>query len=211
VVELADQVPGVLVQDLVVDAGFRDVEVEDRCDQVEKADEQQSAISLIVSMPVSISGKSKLSSALRDRGLDQRAADDDAENDGADGQPLDPAVGDDQQAVRQVFGEDAVLGRRVGGGAEADHGVGDQRVDGEEHHRAADDLDRVADEHDPPLGHRIGKGADEGGEGDVGDGEEGLQQRLVRAGACISRSAAMATISSALSASAEKNCAAMMM
>ena len=50
----------------------------------------------------------------------------------------------------------------------------------EEHHRAADDLDRVADEHDAPLRHRIGEGADESGQRDVGDGEEGLEQRLVR-------------------------------
>ncbi len=96
----------------------------------------------------------------------------DAENDGADGQALDPAIGDDEQAVRQVFGEDAVLGRRVAGGAEADDGIGEQRVGTEEHHAAADDLDRVADQHDPALGHRVGKGADEGGEDNVGNGEE---------------------------------------
>jgi hypothetical protein len=54
----------------------------------------------------------------------QRAADDYAQDDGSDGQALDPAVGDDEQAVRQVFGQDAVLGRRVGSGAEADDGVG---------------------------------------------------------------------------------------
>ena len=31
----------------------------------------------------------------------------------------------------------------------------------------------------PPLGHRVGEGADEGGEQDVGNGKEDLQQRLV--------------------------------
>jgi len=49
----------------------------------------------------------------------------------------------------------------------------------EEHHAAADDLDRVADQHDPALGHRVGKGADKGGEDDVGNGEERLEQRFV--------------------------------
>ena len=52
-------------------------------------------------------------------------------------------------------------------------------MDRKEHHRATDDLDRVADEHDAPFGHRVGKGADEGGEGDIRDGEEGLEQGLV--------------------------------
>ncbi len=51
-----------------------------------------------------------------------------AEHDRADGQALDPAVGDDQLLRRQQLGEDAVLGGRVRGGAEADHGVGEQRM-----------------------------------------------------------------------------------
>ena len=93
--------------------------------------------------------------------------------------PLDPAIGDDEQAVRQIFGEDAVLGRRIGRRAEADDGIGEQRVGTEEHHAAADDLDRVADQHDPALGHQVGKGADKGGEDDVGNGEESLEQRFV--------------------------------
>ena len=73
----------------------------------------QITISPTVSMPVSMTGKSKASRGLGDLRLDQRAAEDDAEDDGADREPLDPAVGDDQQARRQVFGEDAVLGRGV--------------------------------------------------------------------------------------------------
>ena len=116
---------------------------------------------------------------LGDFRADQRTADDDAEDDGADGQAFDPAVGDDEQAVRQVFGQDAVLGRRVGGGAKADDGIGKQRMGAEEHHAAADDLDAVADQHAPALGHRVGKGANEGGEHDVGNGEEGLEERFV--------------------------------
>ena len=58
-------------------------------------------------------------------------------------------------------------------------GVGDQRVNCKEHHATADDLDGVADEHYAPLGHRVGKGADKRRESDVGDGEEGFEQRLI--------------------------------
>jgi hypothetical protein len=75
-------------------------------------------------MPVLDQRESRKRAGLRNAGLDQRAADDDAEDDGADGQAFDPAVGDDQQAVRQVFGQDAVFGRRVGRGTEADDGIG---------------------------------------------------------------------------------------
>jgi hypothetical protein len=80
-----------------------------------------------------------------------------------------------------------------------------------EHHRAADDLDAVADEHHPPLRHRVGEGADESGKRDVRDREKGLQQRIVpvRRNAC--RAARDGDDEQALSASAEKNCAAMMM
>ena len=63
--------------------------------------------------------------------------------------------------LRQQLGQDAVLGRRIGGGAEADDGVGQQRVAAEQHHQAADHLDRVRDEHHRALGHGVGEGADE--------------------------------------------------
>jgi hypothetical protein len=92
---------------------------------------------------------------------------------------FDPAVGDDEQTVRQVFGQDAVLGRRVGCRTETDHGIGQQGVHLPVHHRAADDLDGIADEHHPPLRHRVGKSADEGGEDHVRDRKKSLQQRLV--------------------------------
>ena len=58
-----------------------------------------------------------------------------------DRQALDPAVGLDQLRRRQQLGQDAVLGRRVGRGAEADDRVGQQRVGAEQHHQAADHLD----------------------------------------------------------------------
>jgi hypothetical protein len=49
----------------------------------------------------------------------------------------------------------------------------------EEHQRAAADLDGVADQHHPPLGHRVGEGADKRGQRHVGNREEELQERLV--------------------------------
>ena len=58
----------------------------------------------------------------------QLAAQQDAQDDRGDGQALDPAVGLDQLRGRQQLGEDAVLGRRVGGGAQADDGIGQQRM-----------------------------------------------------------------------------------
>ena len=61
-------------------------------------------------------------------------------------------VGDDEQTVRQVFGQDAVLGRRIGGRTQPDHRISCQRIESEEHHGTAEHLDSVADEHDAPLG-----------------------------------------------------------
>ena len=80
-----------------------------------------------------------------------------SENDRADRQALDPSVGDHQQAVWQVLGKNAVLGRRVGRRTEAHHCIGEQRVGAEKHHQAAADLDRVADQHHPPFRHRVCK------------------------------------------------------
>ena len=136
-------------------------------------------ISGIVSMPVSIIGKSKLNRSLGDGRLDQQSANHRAEDDGHHRQPFDPAVGDYQQAVRQQFSEDAVLGGGVGGGAQADNRIGDQRVHAGEHHQAADDFDAVADEHHPAFGHRVGESADKRGEQDVGNGEKQLEQGFV--------------------------------
>ena len=122
----------------------------------------------MVSIPVSKNGK------FSDSRLDQGAADDYTQDDCADSQPFNPAVGYHQQAVWQVFGQDAILGRRVGGGTESDDSVGKQRMNSEKHQAATEDLDCVADEHDPPFGHRVGKSADKGGQGHVRDCKESL-------------------------------------
>ena len=96
----------------------------------------------------------------------------------SDRQALDPAVGLDQLRGRQQLGEDAVLGRRVGRGAEADDGVA----------RAADcapnsiirqptTLMAFDDEHDLALGHGVGKGADQRREQHVEEREHRHQRR----------------------------------
>ena len=106
---------------------------------------------------------------------DQLPAEQDAEDDRQDGQTLDPAIGLDQLRVGQQLGQDAVLGRRVSGGAKPDDGIGHQRVAAEQHHQAADDLDQVREEHHPALGQRIGNRADERGQDHIEQREHGHQ------------------------------------
>jgi hypothetical protein len=89
---------------------------------------------------------------------------------------IDATVAHDELLRRQQLGEDAVLGRRVRGGAEADHRVRQQRMHVGEHHRAANDLDRVGNEHDAALRHRVGERADHRREDDVRDDEALLQR-----------------------------------
>ena len=117
--------------------------------------------------------------AARHRVAHQLAAQHDAENDRGDGEALDPAVGLDQLRGRQQFGEDAVLGRRIRRRAQAHDRVGHQRVTAEEHHQAAHDLDRVADEHHLALGQGVGEGAHQRRQRDVEDGEDGHQRRAL--------------------------------
>ena len=76
-----------------------------------------------VSMPVSMCGMSIASSALDTGPLISSAAQQHAEDDRRHRRALDPAVGDDQLPRRQQLGQDAVLGGRIRGGAEADDRV----------------------------------------------------------------------------------------
>ena len=79
-----------------------------------------------VSTPVSMSGRSKPSSIVETRGPISAPPTSTPRMIEADRRALDPAVGDDELLRRQQLGQDAVLGRRVGGGAEADDGVGER-------------------------------------------------------------------------------------
>src|SRR5574343_378943 len=109
VVELMDQEKRVLLQLLVIEAGIRYVKVEDGRRNVEKANNGQGHFANSVDAGIE-QRKIEIQQVLGDIGANQGAADDDAENDGADRQAFDPAVGNDKQAMRQVFGQDAVLG-----------------------------------------------------------------------------------------------------
>jgi hypothetical protein len=174
--ELADQVERVLARHAVVDARVGNVPVEDRGDQIDAHDHCDRGVGRRVDRQVDhreIEAEKRRRNARRD----QRAAEHEAEDDGAHGGSFHPSVRNDQLLRRQQLGEDAVLRRRVGRGAEAHHRVGQQRMHVGEHHRATDDLDRVRDQHHVPLRHRIGECADERGEDHVGDDEALLQRR----------------------------------
>ena len=137
------------------------------------------AASGAVAMPVSNIGRSNASSWREITWPTSWPPSSDAEDDRQDRQALDPAVRLDELRVRQQLGQDAVLGRRVRGRAEADDRVGDQRMAAEQHHQAADDLDRVRDEHHRALRHRVGEGADERREDHVEQREHRRQRRDV--------------------------------
>ena len=99
--------------------GARDAQVEQRGDHVQRTTIAAIAASGGVSMPVSMQRQVEAEQHGATLGPDQLAAEQHAQDDRADGQALDPAVGLDQLRRRQQLGEDAVLGRRVGRGAEA--------------------------------------------------------------------------------------------
>ena len=78
---------------------------------------------------------------------------------------------------RQQLRQNPIFRRRVRGGAQPDDCVRGERMCIDQHQPAADDLDRVGDEHDAALGHRIGERADERREHDVRHDETLLERR----------------------------------
>ena len=95
----------------------------------------------------------KVEYGLGDFRLDQHPAQNDAQDDGADREPFNPAVSHDELLGRQQLCEDAVFGRRIGGGADADNRIGQERVAAEKHQKAAAGLDEVREEHHASFGH----------------------------------------------------------
>jgi hypothetical protein len=87
--------------------------------------------------------------------------------------------------MRQQLGEDAVLGGRIRRGPQPDDGVGQQRVRAEQHQQAAQHLDRIAQEHHPPLGQGIGKGAHEWCQHHVKQREHGHQCSALPLGGAV--------------------------
>lgn len=162
---------------MFVHAGIRHLEVEKRSQQVKQADNAQGHLGNGVDAGVD-KGQVKAQQGLGEGRLDEQATYQCAQDDGANREALDPAIGHHQQAMGQVFGEDAVFGRRVGRRPQPDDGVGGKGAP-EKHQRTTPDLDGVADQHDPPLGHGVGKRPDKGRQQHIRQGEEQLQQRFV--------------------------------
>ena len=115
----------------------------------------------------------------RNHRANQLAAQQHPQDDGADRQPLNPAIGAHQLRGRQQLGQDAVLGRGIRRRPQAHDGVGQQRMRPPQHQQAAQHLDGVADQHDPPFGHGIGKRPDKRGQHHVKQGKHGHQSRLL--------------------------------
>ena len=108
-------------------------------------------------------------------GADHNAAEDGPEDDCGHRQTFHPAVGEHQFLVREVFGQDAVLGRRIHRGADADETVGQQRVRAHQHGDAAQQLDCVGHEHHATFGQGVGERAHEWRQHNVGENEKLLQ------------------------------------
>jgi len=103
------QVDRVFLQGLVINPGVGNVQIEDGGDQVEQPHHHEGHFGDRVHRGVD-HGHVEGQQALGDFRLDQEPAENRAENDCADGEAFDPTIGDHQQAVGQVFGEDAVFG-----------------------------------------------------------------------------------------------------
>ncbi len=158
--------------------GARDVQVEHRGDRRRAPRSIAIAASGGVSMPVSMNGKSKRQQHGATRLAHQLPAEQDAQDDRGDGQALDPAVGLDQLRRRQQLGEDAVLGRRVGRGAQPDDRVR-PAAGGAPNSiiRQPTTLMRVGDEHHRPLGTASAKAPTSGASSHVEQREHRHQRR----------------------------------
>ena len=117
---------------------------------------------------------------LRESGLQQprahqQAAEHHAEQGRTDDAHLEPRVGRHQALRRHQFGQQTELGRRISGRADADDGHAEHRMRAEQQADHAEHLDGVHQRHDTGLRQRVGECADEGGQGDVRDGEAELE------------------------------------
>ena len=159
----------------IMRAGIRDVQIEQRGNQVATGDNQDGGFRRGIDAGVN-HGKVKRQQGAGHVRVDQRPAEYRAEDDRADRQSFDPAIGGDQFFRRQQLGQDAVFCRRVGRRTKTDNGVGEQRMHAKQHGNAADDLDGVGDQHHLALGHGVGKSADKGRQHDIRKHEKKLEQ-----------------------------------
>jgi hypothetical protein len=106
---------------------------------------------------------------------DHDAAKNGTEDDRGHGQTFHPAIGEHQFLVREIFGEDAVLGRRIHRRADADEAVGQQRMCAHQHGNAAEQLHCVGHEHHAAFGQGIRERTDERRQHDIGENEKLLK------------------------------------
>ena len=108
--EFTHQVPGIFAGWAMVNTSIGDVQIEHCGDDVEQHDDGNGGLCgrIYSGFDVrQVDGEQAGGYGI----TDQRAAQQGAEDDGAYGQAFDPAIGDHQFLMGQVFGQDAVFGR----------------------------------------------------------------------------------------------------
>ena len=101
-----------------------------------------------------------------------------AQQDRRDGRGLHQSVSLHQLIAGGQFAENAVLGRRIGGGANPHQRIADKRIDTEADAAGAEQLQTVGHHHHPAFGKAIGKLADKRSKKNVSAHKQHLQDRL---------------------------------
>ena len=117
----------------------------------------------------------------RDR-THQQPADPGAEQGRADHRHLQPAVGRDQPLRADQLGDQAVLGRRIGRRAQADHHEGGDRMQARQQRQHTQHLDAVHPRHQPRLREGIGQRPEQRRQQHIRQREPELQHRRPPAG-----------------------------
>ena len=179
--EAMPKIPGqekrIAAERFVVDRHARNIKIEPGRDDVNSDDEGDRQLWRSVDAGVNEGHIPPLQHGFGYARADEDAADDCSQNNSKHGQAFHPAVSQYQLSCRQIFGKDAVFGRRISRRTQADQAVSEQRIDTEQHGETAEDFDVVADEHYAPLGQRVGERAHKRGEHDVGKNKCFLQNR----------------------------------
>ena len=95
------------------------------------------------------------------------------------GGAFNPPIGANQMPGFGQFRDDAVFGRAIGGGADADQGIPEQRIDAQEDGQRTQHLDQIGGEQHAGFRIAIGKSTDPRRERHEGDKKGALQGRDV--------------------------------